>query len=95
MKQLKINPNNLLKTRKLDIIPEYFETVDIDYKYNTIDAVDKWIYHNLSGRYAICKTVNICTEKTNRSYDQKVRIGFEKEKEASYFLLACPLLKYN
>jgi hypothetical protein len=87
------NPHNLLGTRKLPIIPDYFETLNIEYKYNTVDAVDKWIYSNLKGRYAICKSVNI-SDTTNK-IETVVKIGFENEKEASYFLLACPLLKYN
>ena len=87
------NPHNLLGTRKLPIIPEYFEKVNIEYKYNTINAVDKWINSKLKGRYAICKGVNISA--TTNKIETVVQIGFENEKEASYFLLACPLLKYN
>jgi len=90
---LQPNPNTLLGTRKLPIIPEYFETLCIEYKYNTIDAVERWITSNLKGRYAICKSVNI-SDSTSK-IETIVKIGFENQKEASYFLLACPILKYT
>jgi hypothetical protein len=91
--KLKPNADTLLGTRKLPVIPDYFEILSIQYKYNTIDAVERWIKTNLKGRYAICKSVNI--SDTTQKIETVVKIGFENQKEASYFLLACPILKYS
>jgi len=86
------NPLDLLDCRKLEFIPEHFETVDVQYKYNVVSALDKWIRKNLKGRYAISKAVVV---PENKPMDTAIRVGFENPTEASYFMLACPLLKYH
>tara|TARA_B110000495_G_C22787116_1_gene460196 strand:+ start:288 stop:437 length:150 start_codon:yes stop_codon:yes gene_type:complete len=46
-------------------------------------AVDKWICENLRNRYYL-----------SRDKDH-LKVAFEDPKEASYFMLACPHLKYK
>lgn len=90
MKERLPNPLDLLKCRKLDYIPDYFETVDVQYSYNIVEAIDSWIQKNLKGRYAIKRAI---TESQRLS--SQIKVGFENPTEASYFVLACPLLKYH
>jgi hypothetical protein len=65
--------------------------VAIETGYNIAKAIDEWIFYNTSGRYFVGKIVE-CDEGPIR---QKIKIGFEKSSEMSYFMLACPHLKYN
>lgn len=89
---LKVNPLNLFSIRKASIPPVHYEYVDIPMSYNMNDALDKWIESHLKGRYFIGKAVIISSEN---KIDYSVRVGFEDSKELSYFMLACPLLKYK
>ena len=85
------NPLNIHYKRKLDFLPSFFETTNIKQRYNLVDSISKWIEGNLKGRYYVGEkwiTVNDRTEK-------RIVVGFEREKELSYFALACPHLKYD
>lgn len=88
----KINPLNVLEVRRVEFCPPYFETVVINPSYNLNVAIDDWIYNNLSGRYYI----GPCIEDVGGTMGlkQKLKIGFETPSELSYFMLACPHLKY-
>jgi hypothetical protein len=87
----KINPLNVHYARRTDFCPPYFETVNIEPSYNIAKALDEWIFYNTSGRYYIGSSVD-CESGTIKT---KIKIGFEKSSEMSYFMLACPHLKYN
>jgi len=87
----KVNPLNVHRARRVEFCPPYFETVAIETGYNIAKAIDEWIFYNTSGRYFVGKIVE-CDEGPIR---QKIKIGFEKSSEMSYFMLACPHLKYN
>jgi hypothetical protein len=87
-----INPLNVLNIREVNTPPEGWEYIYLDEIYNIEDSLRKWININLSGRFFIAKTLNV---NDNKSFEIKIKIGFEEPKEASYFLLACPLLKYS
>jgi hypothetical protein len=89
----KINALNLFEKRRVEFCPPYFEYVVINPSYNLLKAIDDWIYDNLSGRYYLGKTVDL--EETNSSIRSKYKIAFENPKELSYFMLACPHLKYR
>ena len=56
--------------------------------YNLTEAMSNWVNDNLKGRFYIGSTID-----TN--YKSTLKIGFEEPKELSYFMLACPLLKYK
>lgn len=88
----KPNPLNFFKLRESPVPPPHFEYTLIPFKYNLEIAVGKWIKTNLKGRYYIGKTIGI---NSDDKIDQMLKIGFEDEKEMSFFMLACPLLKYN
>ena len=87
----KINPLNVLDIRKLDFCPPYFETTTFAMKYNITSAMEEWITSNCNGRYFIGRSVQLVNDQITPS----LKVGFESPSELSYFLLACPHLKYN
>lgn len=86
----KINPLNVLGCREVSDPPPHFHYLFIDLKYNIITPVRQWIYENLSNRFYLGE----CLQLTNNQFTVRFKIGFEEPKDASFFLLACPLLKY-
>jgi hypothetical protein len=90
-KTFKVNPYNVFEMRRVSFCPPHFESILLTPTYNINKALDEWILTNLSGRYYIGTDVD-CKEGPIK---QKVKIGFEKSSELSYFMLACPFLKYN
>ena len=90
--ELKINPLNVFKARKVSHLPRHFDCANIPFTYNIQDAVERWIHQNLKGRYYIAKDVDLDNSNTIVSV---VKIGFEDSKELSFFMLACPHLKYK
>ena len=90
-KQKKANPLNFFKARQLTVLPPHFETISQPMTYNLELSISKWIQHNLKGRYFVGKGIEV----KDGSIEQVLKIGFEDHKEASYFMLACPHLKYH
>jgi hypothetical protein len=90
-----INPLNVLKIRKVEFCPPYFETITIELTYNLSKALNEWIFDNLSGRYYIGDSIGLQDNDFDKKIHRKIKVGFENSKEMSYFMLACPLLKYN
>jgi len=90
----KPNPLNLFKCREYQFPAEHLYFLDIELNsYNLEAAIKTWIEHNLSGRYYISRDVK---HDSDSKYGRKniIKLGFENPKEASFFQLACPLLKY-
>ena len=90
--KIKTNVYNIFKVRKTDFPPDHFEYTRIDVAYNLRDALERWIETKLKSKYYIGKDV-VLDEKNNIVY--KLKIGFSDPKELSYFMLACPYLKYK
>lgn len=86
-----INPLEVFNVRRVNFCPPYFESVNIATRYNLSTAIEQWINENLTGRYYIGKSVQLNDNKIEHC----TRLAFEKESEMSYFMLACPHLKYN
>ncbi len=91
-KQLTINPLEVFKIRRASIPPIHFECADLVMPYNMKDALEKWIESNLKSKYYIGRS-SIIDNDNKICYS--IRIGFEEPKELSYFMLACPHLKYK
>jgi hypothetical protein len=89
--KVKINPLDVLGIRKVNFCPPNFETVDLDKTYNIEAVLSDWIEDNLSGRYFIGD--NVCIK--DDSIKGVTTVGFEHTKEMSFFMLACPHLKYT
>ena len=90
--KLKVNPFTIFGVRRAQFPPNHFDYANIPLRYNMEEAVERWIKNNLRGRYYVGKAV-IATQESGLEYT--VRVGFEDMKELSYFMLACPLLKYK
>ena len=86
------NPLDVLGLRRVQFCPPHFATVDVPRKYNIDRAICDWIEDNLSGRYFFGNTIGFDTMKNLSQFN---KVGFEQEKELSFFMLACPHLKYN
>lgn len=85
------NPLNVFEARRLEFMPPHFDSVSIPVKYNLDRSIDKWIFSHLKGRYYIGRSVGL----VNNALETGIKIGFEETKELSYFMLACPHLKYK
>lgn len=92
----KNTPNALdfFDVRETKSAPKHFEFCNLTPKYNMEDSIRKWIKTNLKGRFYIGKTI-VLSDKLDVTYNRCIRIGFEQHRELSYFMLACPHLKYN
>jgi hypothetical protein len=86
------NPLNIIGNRRVEFLPTFFETTHLQQRYNLIDSVAKWIDCNLKGRYYVDQNYVV---SENRQMEIKITVGFENKKELSYFMLACPHLKYK
>jgi hypothetical protein len=51
--------------------------------------INDWIFQNLNGRYYIGQSIDLI----DNSICYILKIGFEQEKEISFFKIACPYLK--
>jgi len=92
MKKLEPNPYNVFEVRRLNYPPFHFEYASIPMRrYNIGEAVSKWVETHLKSRYYLGKELTILDGTDGIA----MKIGFENPKEMSYFMLACPHLKYN
>lgn len=86
------NPLNFFDIRRLKVPPPHFEYISVNLTYNIEEGFNNWIRDNLKGRYYLGRSVSIAEKDQQIGY--VVKIGFEEPKELSYFVLACPHLKY-
>ena len=87
----KINPLNVLECRELRDPPPHFHYLNLDLKYNLQKSIRDWIVLNLKNRFYIGETLVL----EDNQFSLKLKVGFEEPKEASFFLIACPHLKYS
>lgn len=85
-----VNPLDFLECRRLKYLPPHLETIDIPLRYNLENAVTKWIEENLKDRFYVGR----CSSNKSKNL-MEYRVGFENPKELSYFVLACPFMKYK
>jgi hypothetical protein len=87
---LELNPTDVLKTRKVDIVPPHFSKIKIADSDRFDTNISNWIKTKLKGRYYIADFPSI-----DGSGKLKVSTfaGFEEKKELTYFMLACPYLR--
>jgi len=86
-----LNPIDVLKQRKLKTIPPHFSKIQIS-EGELYNGIEEWVKTKLKGRYCIVKRPAI--DKTGRLASSSF-IGFEDQKELTFFMLACPLLRRN
>ena len=78
--------------RRLSHEPPHLATIDLPHTYNMESAISKWIDNNLKKRYYLNRVIGLTKQNKIESV---LRAGFEDPKELSYFVLACPHLKYK
>jgi hypothetical protein len=90
LKNGKPNPLNYFNLRRVEFACPHFKYASIE-KYNPslVRSVDSWIKKNLNNRYYVGQ--GIALDNTN-TIVYVTRIGFESEKELSFFTIACPYL---
>ena len=86
-----LNPIDVLKQRKLSTMPPHFKKVKIT-EFEIFEGLEDWVRTKLKGRYCIAKQPGI--DKTG-SLRTTVYLGFEDQKELTYFMLACPFQRRN
>jgi hypothetical protein len=86
IKNGKPNPLNFLDLRRVHFPARHFHFTTLE-KYNPtlVKKIDEWIYSNLNGRYYVGQ--DIALDRTN-TIVYVTKIGFEQEKEISFFLLS-------
>ena len=90
LKNGKPNPLNYFGMRRVDFACPHFKYTSVE-KYNPLNLklLDDWIKNNLNNRYYIGQ--GMILDHTN-TIVYNIRIGFESEKELSFFKIACPHL---
>lgn len=86
-----LNPIDVLKQRKLKTLPPHFSKIKIS-EFELFEGIEDWIQSKLKGRFCIVKHPFI---DANGHLKSSLFIGFEEQKELTYFMLACPILRRN
>jgi hypothetical protein len=86
------NPLNVFEVRRVKSAPPHFDYINLPIKYNMEVSLTKWINKNCKHRFYLSRNVVLDTE---RKVINVITVGFEENKDMSYFMLACPHLKYN
>ena len=89
LKNGKPNPLNALDLRKVSFPAHHIHyTLLGKYTPTYHKTIDTWIYQHLNSRYYIGQAVDL----VDNTIVYVTKIGFEQEKELSFFKLACPHL---
>ena len=89
LKNGKVNALNALGLRKVAFPAHHFHyTLLPKYTPTYHKSIDSWIYNNLNSRYYVGQSVDL----VDNVIVYVTKIGFEAEKELSFFKLACPHL---
>jgi len=86
---INLNPLDVLKKRELEILPPHFGKISIE-SYE--ERIHQWIKYKLKGRFCIVRTPIVDRDNKLKS---STFVGFEDQKELTYFMLACPYLRRN
>jgi len=76
---MNLNPLDVLNKRSLTWIPPHFARIKVKHQFFETDLED-WVKYKLKGRYCLIQNVDAST----------ATLGFEDDKELTYFMLACP-----
>ena len=86
-----LNPMDVLQQRKLKTVAPHFTELNIS-DSEIFEGIEDWIKVKLNRRYYICKK-----PAQDKSWNLRSLhfVGFEDQKELTYFMLACPHLRRN
>jgi hypothetical protein len=88
LKNGKPNPLNYFNMRRVGFACPHFKYFTINrFNPELIRSIDGWILKNLNNRYYIDKGISL---DSSNSIVYNITIGFESEKELSFFTIACP-----
>ena len=91
LKNGKPNPLNYFDMRRVEFAAPHFKYTTLDkYNPNLIKNIDNWIRYNLNNRYYIGQSIGL---DSANSIVYTTKVGFESEKELSFFTIACPYLQ--
>jgi hypothetical protein len=91
LKNGKPKPLNYFDLRRVEFSAPHFKYTTLErYNPTLLRNVDSWIKQNLNSRYYIGQGLDL--DNTN-TIVYTTRIGFESEKELSFFTIACPHLQ--
>jgi hypothetical protein len=91
LKNGKPNALNYFDIRRVDFACPHFKYTTLEkYSPMMVRLYDSWIKKNLNNRYYIGQSIAL--DNTN-TIVYTTRIGFESEKELSFFTIACPHLQ--
>jgi len=76
---MNLNPLDILHKRSLSWIPPHFARIKIKHQIFEKDLED-WIKYKLRGRFCLIPNLD----------NNTATLGFEDDKELTYFMLACP-----
>ena len=89
IKNGKPNPLNYFDMRRTTFPANQFYYTNIPkYSPALLKTLNSWIYTNLNSRYYIGQDIEL--DKSTNSIVYITKIGFEQEKELSFFKIACP-----
>lgn len=85
----KVNPLNVINARRCEFpSPHFHYTIISNYNTSIHILINEWIYNNLNHRYYVGQALSLI----DNSITYVLKIGFEQEKELSFFNIACPYL---
>lgn len=81
---IELNPLDVLNKRTLSWCPPHFSKITVT--HHVFDSsLEDWIKYKLKGRYCLLPSTN----------NSSSILGFEEEKELTFFMLACPHFRRN
>jgi hypothetical protein len=91
LKNGKPNALTYFDLRRVEFACPHFKYTTVDrYNPNLVKSIDYWIRKNLNNRYYVGQGITL--DSTN-TIVYNIRVGFESEKELSFFTIACPVLQ--
>jgi hypothetical protein len=88
LKNGKPNPLNYFNMRRVGFACPHFTYFTVNrFNPELLRSINTWIAKNLNNRYYIDKGISL---DSSNSFVYNITIGFESEKELSFFTIACP-----
>jgi len=87
-----LNPLTVLGARTLSWIPPHFVKIPVTMAvWDANENMKNWIEQKLVGRFSIVSSPHV--DSATGKLKISTFVGFEDEKELTYFMLACPHIR--
>jgi hypothetical protein len=86
---LEFNVLDIVGRRKVSYLPAHFTKISVG-KYLINTTIEDWIQNKLKGRYWMS---DYPTVDSSGKLQTTLFVGFEDQKELTYFMLACPFIR--